>query len=608
MNREEGRLGPSRYSSLACGLLLSALLAACQFNPSGIPGGTVDAGNHQNHNANVNTNENQSSNTNNSNQNTTPICGDGVVDSGETCDDGDGLNTDGCPDGPGGTCRQAFCGDGFLWAGHEGCDDGNKTDGDGCSAACMLESCGNGVVDEGEACDDGNGVNTDACPDGPGGTCQHAFCGDGFVWAGNETCDDGNTDPCAGQCAVDCSRPGPVCGDGVLECHEACDQGDFGGATCDSVTNGAEPYGDLGCTNTCGYDTQGCFSSSTCSSHGECPVGQQCDPGVGCVAVGNTCDDSPFALTSSGVYSHTLENLTNDYNGGGALGGLDCPGLLFDDSEGADRVYQIPVSTGDYVTVWVEPTDWWNATVYLTNTCPVTSCIYGRDWAEYDPAPERIDYVASSAGTVYLVVDGNDGSGSYDLHVHRGSASDWRNVQHEGDIILNELLADPDGSDRNNVCEWLEILNTQSVALNLHGVEISSPDGSFTIDTPLMIEPGGYMIMAHYAEIEHASYHNCGVPWVSWAYWSSDFNLYYWDPCLIEIWKGATLVDDIDYQNGWPFSDGRSMYLCTNWQTASDNDSSGNWLETPADAQYSYSFGGYANYATPLEANPGSCN
>jgi hypothetical protein len=43
-----------------------------------------------------------------------PVCGNGVPEAGEGCDDGNQLNNDDCPDGPGGTCQPASCFDGFL--------------------------------------------------------------------------------------------------------------------------------------------------------------------------------------------------------------------------------------------------------------------------------------------------------------------------------------------------------------------------------------------------------------------------------------------------------------------------------------------------------------
>lgn len=72
------------------------------------------------------------------------ICGDGIVDATEACDDGStgGGSTGG--DGP--------------------------ADGDGCSATCTIELppppppiCGNGIVELGEQCDDGNDNNIDGC-------------------------------------------------------------------------------------------------------------------------------------------------------------------------------------------------------------------------------------------------------------------------------------------------------------------------------------------------------------------------------------------------------------------------------------------------------------
>ena len=55
------------------------------------------------------------------------------------------------------------CGNGRLDKG-ELCDDGNTADGDGCEADCVpTPLCGNGLVEMGEGCDDGNVINDDAC-------------------------------------------------------------------------------------------------------------------------------------------------------------------------------------------------------------------------------------------------------------------------------------------------------------------------------------------------------------------------------------------------------------------------------------------------------------
>ncbi len=59
----------------------------------------------------------------------------------------------------------AVCGNGLVEAGEE-CDDGNTKSFDGCRADCHLEEgqpCGNGKLDPGEECDDGNHAPGDGC-------------------------------------------------------------------------------------------------------------------------------------------------------------------------------------------------------------------------------------------------------------------------------------------------------------------------------------------------------------------------------------------------------------------------------------------------------------
>ena len=67
------------------------------------------------------------------------LCGNGEVDPGELCDDGNLTDLDSCTN----ACLLAVCGDGFLQPG-EGCDDGNSDDGDACLTSCVLASCGDG--------------------------------------------------------------------------------------------------------------------------------------------------------------------------------------------------------------------------------------------------------------------------------------------------------------------------------------------------------------------------------------------------------------------------------------------------------------------------------
>ncbi|MBM65837.1 MAG: hypothetical protein CMH55_06360 [Myxococcales bacterium] len=154
-----------------------------------------------------------------------PLCGNGVIDEGETCDDGNDDDRDACP----GTCQEAYCGDGFRQRGEERCDDGNDDNTDGCVEGCVFADCGDGFVRAGrEDCDDGNDDNGDGCT----GTCQLARCGDGFLRRGlepddegYEACDDGrrNNDDRPDACRTNCLAAS--CGDEVIDDGELCDDG-----------------------------------------------------------------------------------------------------------------------------------------------------------------------------------------------------------------------------------------------------------------------------------------------------------------------------------------------------------------------------------------------
>jgi len=153
------------------------------------------------------------------------FCGDGNLDEGEQCDDGNNNNLDNCRN----DCTVPFCGDGIIDSGEQ-CDDSNNIDGDGCNSNCDIEKCGDGIKQDDEECDDGNGNSGDLCSN----DCTTTLCGDGIVQSPNgdglggpqndgfESCDDGNQnndDSCRNDCTI------PVCGDGITDHGEACDDG-----------------------------------------------------------------------------------------------------------------------------------------------------------------------------------------------------------------------------------------------------------------------------------------------------------------------------------------------------------------------------------------------
>jgi len=203
-------------------------------------------------------------------------CGDGRLQPGEACDDGNSETADGCSadckriernflcPAPGEPCvSTVVCGDSQV-SGNERCDDGNLRDGDGCDRECKVK--------EGFACP------------APGELCVAAACGDKIV-AGDEQCEDDDDPPadgdgCSVQCRVElgwvCDKPGEACrkatcNDGVKEGGEACDDGN------QDVGDGCTPF---------------CEAEPDCKDG---PCRSRCGDGIVLPGGDEDCDDGNLA-------------------------------------------------------------------------------------------------------------------------------------------------------------------------------------------------------------------------------------------------------------------------------------------------------------------------
>jgi len=221
-------------------------------------------------------------------------CGNGVIETGESCD-GKALNNKTC-------VTQGFTG-GLL----------------ACSASCTFDTtncigtplCGNNKIDTGEECDGtdlgkftcvGKGYKggtigcTSACKYDLSKCTPVSFCGDGKV-EGAEECDGSNfnsktckTEGFSGgviackSCKLDktgCTGTPSLCGNAKIDASagEQCDGALLGGFTC--VGKGFKS-GTLGCTTTCQHDTSKCVPVSFC--------------GNGLIEGQETCDGSNLNL------------------------------------------------------------------------------------------------------------------------------------------------------------------------------------------------------------------------------------------------------------------------------------------------------------------------
>jgi cysteine-rich repeat protein len=248
-------------------------------------------------------------------------CGDGIIDPGETCDDGNGVPGDGCEN----NCTATpSCGDGLINVPGETCDPPglpgpNPLQPGNCSQTCTY--CGDGIVNNAEACDDGNGVNGDGCEN----NCTFTpSCGDGLINAPGETCDPpglpGPNPLQPGTCSQTCT----YCGDGIIDPGEACDDGNgVNGDNCrnncvlprcgDTILDPGEQCDDGnnvsgdGCSSTCQLEVV----TVTYPNGGETIAGTPVNitwtapPAAVKFEVGYSVAGGPWNLIASGVTVHS---------------------------------------------------------------------------------------------------------------------------------------------------------------------------------------------------------------------------------------------------------------------------------------------------------------
>jgi polyhydroxybutyrate depolymerase len=180
------------------------------------------------------------------------VCGNGVTESPEQCDDGNQDDTDGCTS----LCE-------FTCTDDDGCDNGNVCD--GIETCTERHTCVAGVtLKDGDPCG-----STSTCIDG---RCTKNICGDGRTQP-DEECDDGDQDDtngCTSHCLFTCVPDDPS-----RECANDCNPE----SVCDSqnhtCSSGSPLPETMPCNKGLGYCSKGKCIAFSCGETAKL-TSQQC--------------------------------------------------------------------------------------------------------------------------------------------------------------------------------------------------------------------------------------------------------------------------------------------------------------------------------------------
>jgi hypothetical protein len=244
----------------------------------------------------------------------TQYCGDGMVEGSETCEPPGTATCSSC------RARTQRCLDGFV-TGTEACDPSASPTGapagSTCTSGCEVRvgTCGNGVVEAVESCEP---PNTASCSATCGPRAQ--ACRDGFV-TGSEACDPTATPtgaPAGAGCSFDCEVHfvDDTCGNGVVEADETCDNPGANNYAIDDCGDIWGSNGVDGAANDCKP-----ISSAACAS---CELASECaellEPDA--VLTGNAVEGPATGQPRRELYFKTLDCLRDT---GCAVGNLlDC--------------------------------------------------------------------------------------------------------------------------------------------------------------------------------------------------------------------------------------------------------------------------------------------
>ena len=231
---------------------------------------------------------------------------------------------------------------------------------------------------------------------------------------------------------------------------------------------------------------------------------------------------------NNGSYSdvHTQSPRTSSF-GGGANGGMD------------DRF--------DWLFVSQSILDQDSPMQYIEGTY----CAVGNDGSHFNDAINDGNNNAVSEEIADALHDASD-----HLPVYMDVWFDDITYSDQG-IVISEIMANP-GSVSDSYGEWFEIVNTTDSTIDLQGWSIKDLDGDehelYSDQASILIVPDEYFVLAK----NNDQSLNGGVE-VDYVY--EGYSLSNSDDEVILLDASGSVVDEVNYSNGWPFSSGVSMEI-----------------------------------------------
>jgi hypothetical protein len=162
-----------------------------------------------------------------------------------------------------------------------------------------------------------------------------------------------------------------------------------------------------------------------------------------------------------------------------------------------------------------------------------------------------------------------------------------------GDLVVSELMLDPDGTDTGG--EWLELFNTLGTPIDLRGYTITYRQGtstakSHTIRASVTVQPRSYLALGDVRSGPNPA-------WISYAY-GDDLGSFSQTSGTVSVRCGMTTLGEYTYTRA--ARSGRSRML----SGLADPDASRvanemNWCDTPVSTEYAP-----RNFGTPGGPNP----